>query len=178
MNTIQILYATSEGQAKCIADQVAGQLRARGFHTQCENVSTAVMRLKPSAVLLVASIHVGRHSASAREFVKRNIPLFNEIPSGFISVSLSASDADRSKARSYITAFLEETGWKPDMTATIAGAIRYSAYGFLKKMMIKRIASQNNLPTDTSLDHEFTDWNEVDAFVEGFVDSMHEPAGR
>ena len=168
MNTIQILYSTSEGQARTIADRVAGQLRAAGFHIQCEDVAHAVMLVKPSAVLLVASIHVGKHSAVAQEFVKRNLPFFNEIPSGLMSVSLSASDADRTRARGYITDFLEQTGWNPSVTATIAGALRYTSYGFFKRMFIRRIAEQNNLPTDTWRDHEFTDWDEVVSFASVF----------
>ena len=73
MNTIQILYSTAEGQARLIAERMAAQLEAAGFNIQCENVTSAVMRVRPAAVLLVASIHVGKHAPAARDFVKRNL---------------------------------------------------------------------------------------------------------
>jgi menaquinone-dependent protoporphyrinogen oxidase len=174
MNTIQILYSSSEGQAALIADRVTGRLRAEGYEVQCENVNSAVMRVRPTAVLLIASIHVGKHATAARAFVKRNLPLFNEIPAAFMSVSLSASEPDRARAQGYISAFLDDTGWRPRMTATVAGALRYTSYGFLKRMMIRRIAAQNGMPTDTSRDHEFTDWDEVNAFVNVFGQLVQE----
>jgi menaquinone-dependent protoporphyrinogen oxidase len=176
--TIQILYSTAEGQARLIAERMEAELRGRGHITQCESVTNAVMRTKPNAVLLIASIHIGKHAGVARDFIKTNLPLFNTIPSGFMSVSLSASEADRTRAQNYVTDFMEETGWRPEITATVAGAIRYTNYNFLKKLMIKRIATENGLPTDTSRDHEFTDWDEVATFVDAFEEKLHETAVR
>jgi menaquinone-dependent protoporphyrinogen oxidase len=176
--TIQLLYSTAEGQARRIAERIAADLRDDGFYVQCEDVSSAVMLRKPDAVVLIASVHVGKHAAVARTFVKTNLPLFNNIPAAFMSVSLSASEIDRTRARTYVDAFLNETGWKPGLTATVAGALRYTNYNFLKKLIIKRIAQQNGLPTDTSRDHEFTDWNEVGSFVNAFVGSTQELAAR
>jgi menaquinone-dependent protoporphyrinogen oxidase len=171
---IQILYSSSEGQARRIAESVAQGLTDHGHTVQCEDVTRAVMRVKPNAVILIASIHVGRHTQAAKDIIRKNVELFNRIPAAFISVSLSARDADRTTARGYIEDFLAETGWHPALTATIAGALRYSSYGFLKKLIIKRIAEQNGLPTDTSRDHEFTDWQEVSAFADAFEQRLCE----
>lgn len=175
---IQLLYSTAEGQAKCIAERVATDLRYQGFEVQCEDVAKAVMLKKPDAVALIASIHVGKHAATAQNFIKTNLPLFNTIPAAFMSVSLSASESDRTQARAYVDAFLQHTGWRPELTATIAGALRYTRYNFIKKAVIKRIAQQNGLPTDTSRDHEFTDWDEVAGFVQAFAGMLRELAVR
>jgi menaquinone-dependent protoporphyrinogen oxidase len=176
--TIQILYSSTEGQAKRIAERVDEELRGRGHVTQCENVAKAVMWTKPNAILLIASIHVGKHANAARNLIKGNLPLFNDIPSGFLSVSLSANEADRTRAHGYVRDFMEETGWRPELTATVAGALRYTDYNFVKKLMIKRIATENGLPTDTSRNHEFTDWDEVATFVDTFEQSLHPAAVR
>jgi menaquinone-dependent protoporphyrinogen oxidase len=170
--TIQILYSSAEGQARRIAERMEDELHERGYRVQCENVADAVMRTKPHAVLLVASIHVGRHAAPARDFIRANLALFNSIPSGFISVSLSANEADRTRAQGYVTDFLAETGWRPRVTATVAGALRYTRLNFIKKMIIRRIASENGLPTDTTRDHEFTNWDEVAGFANAFEDAL------
>ena len=176
--TIQILYSTTEGQARRIAERVDTELRARGYLTQCESVATAVMCTKPNALVLIASIHVGKHATVARNFIRSNLPLFNEMPSGFMSVSLSANEADRTRAQGYVTDFMDETGWRPQVITTVAGAIRYTSYNFLKKLIIKRIATESGLPTDTSRDHEFTNWDEVAAFIDAFEGSLHETAVR
>lgn len=170
--TIQILYSSAEGQARRIAERVEDELHERGYQVQCESVVDAVMRTRPHAVLLVASIHVGKHAAPARDLIRSNLPLFNSIPSGFISVSLSAQEADRARAQGYVSDFLAETGWHPRVTATVAGALRYTRLNFVKKMIIRRIAAESGLPTDTSRDHEFTDWDEVAGFVNAFEDAL------
>ena len=175
---IQVLYSTAEGQARRIAERVATDLRAEGFDVQCEDVAKAVMLKKPDAVALIASIHVGKHATVAQNFIKTNLDLFNTIPAAFMSVSLSASELDRTRAKGYVDAFLQETGWRPALTATIAGALRYTNYNFIKKFVIRRIAQQSGLPTDTSRDHEFTDWDEVKSFVEAFSGLTRELALR
>jgi len=58
------------------------------------------------------------------------------------------------------------------VTATVAGALRYTRLNFIKKMIIRRIASENGLPTDTTRDHEFTNWDEVTGFVNAFEDAL------
>jgi menaquinone-dependent protoporphyrinogen oxidase len=124
-------------------------------------------------------VHVGKHAAAANAFVRGNLALLRHVPSAFMSVSLSASEVDRTRAQSYVNQFLEQTDWQPDLTATIAGAIRYTSYNFLKKLVIKKIAEENGLPTDTRRDYEFTDWDEVTGFVhalEGLLYSNVPPA--
>ena len=176
--TIQILYSSAEGQARRIAERIDGDLRDQGYTTQCEDVGRAVMRTKPHAVVLIASIHVGKHATIARNFIKANLPLFNEIPSAFMSVSMSAQEADRTRAQGYVADFMADTGWQPEITATVAGALRYTNYNFVKKLIMKRIATESGLPTDTSRDYEFTDWDEVASFVSAFELSLHETAVR
>ena len=176
--TIQILYSSAEGQARRIAERIDAELRDQGYTTQCEDVGKAVMRTKPHAVMLVASIHVGKHTNIARSFIRANLPLFNEIPSAFMSVSMSAQEADRKRAQSYVTDFVADTGWHPETTATVAGALRYTNYNFVKRLIMKRAATESGLPTDTSRDYEFTDWDEVASFVTAFEQSLQETAVR
>jgi menaquinone-dependent protoporphyrinogen oxidase len=176
--TIEILYSTAEGQARRIAERVEAALRADGYATQCESVSGALMGAKPGAVVLIASVHGGKHATAARNFITSNLSLFSRIPSAFMSVSLSAREADRTRARDYVADFVKETGWQPALTATVAGAVRYSGHNFLKKLLIRRIATENGLPTDTSKDHEFTNWDEVASFVDAFEASLPETAVR
>ena len=176
MPLIEILYSSSEGQALRVAERLRGQLLDVGFRVQFEDVKGAVMMQRPDAIVLVASIHGGKHPSVAAKYVRDNIKIFRGVPTGFISVSLRASEADRTVAQEYVSDFLWDTGWKPDVTATIAGALRYTQYSFVKKFVIRSIASRNGLPTDTSQDYEFTDWDEVAAFGNAFAGIMHEGA--
>jgi menaquinone-dependent protoporphyrinogen oxidase len=51
------------------------------------------------------------------------------------------------------------------------GALLYRQYGLLKRYMMKRIVRDKpgGLSTDTSRDHEYTDWDDVNRFAEDFL---------
>jgi menaquinone-dependent protoporphyrinogen oxidase len=51
----------------------------------------------------------------------------------------------------------------------VVAARRYREYNFLKRRMMKKIAKQGGKDTDTSRNHEYTDWNAVNQFVSGFL---------
>lgn len=59
-----------------------------------------------------------------------------------------------------------QTAKVADRIGRFGGALRFSEYGFLKRLMMKRIASdlldETRAPAD---DVEFTDWDAVDAFA-------------
>jgi menaquinone-dependent protoporphyrinogen oxidase len=59
-----------------------------------------------------------------------------------------------------------------------AGALKYTEYDFFRRWMLKRIAKKEGGPVDTSLDHEFTDWDALDAFVRTFVEQVPDVAGK
>jgi menaquinone-dependent protoporphyrinogen oxidase len=62
----------------------------------------------------------------------------------------------------------------------VAGAVPFTRYGWFKKWVMRRISAKAGGGTDTSRDYEYTDWNDVRAFVNGFA-AAHElratPAG-
>jgi menaquinone-dependent protoporphyrinogen oxidase len=72
----------------------------------------------------------------------------------------------RRLAQGYIAHLLDKTDWKPRWTATFSGALRYTRYGAVTRWIMKMISRHTGGPTDTSRDHEFTDWDAVDRFAE------------
>jgi menaquinone-dependent protoporphyrinogen oxidase len=72
-----------------------------------------------------------------------------------------------------IDVFAAETGWIPARSLAVAGALAYTQYGFLKKFVLRQIAKRAGGSTDTSCDHEYTDWPAVDRFVEQHVGLAH-----
>jgi len=47
----------------------------------------------------------------------------------------------------------------------IAGALKYTQYNFFIKWVMKGIARKEGGSTDTSRDHEYTDWEQVTAYA-------------
>lgn len=174
MSSILILYDTTEGQtrriARYVADAVAGDGRLVDVH-EIRKLPRGFAVDRFDAVIVGASIHMGRHSKRLSKFLAMYRPGLERIPSAFFSVSLSAAGTEEEtrRAEGYVTELLEQTGWRPPVTATFAGGLRYREYGFLKRWIMKKIARDAGKDTDTSKNHEYTDWDAVDRFVRDFL---------
>jgi menaquinone-dependent protoporphyrinogen oxidase len=71
-----------------------------------------------------------------------------------------------------IAAFLAETGWHPTMVRPMAGAPMYTKYNWLIRMIMKRIAHRAGASTDTSRDHTFTKWQDLDDLIGKLADKL------
>ena len=175
MMKILIVYGTTEGQTRKIADFVAEHMRDRGETVTLVDSTDVPKGLEAGdhdAVVVAGSVHNGRHQASLFQFVRDNRPTLQRKPTAFLSVSLSmaSEDAeDRLDAAACADRFIEAAGWQPTVTHLVAGALRYTQYDFFKSWILKMIASAKGASTDTSQDHEFTDWDDLKAFADAFL---------
>jgi menaquinone-dependent protoporphyrinogen oxidase len=174
MASFLIGYATSEGQTEKIADRLADVLTDRGHEATTVDLEDETVPALTAfdAVLVGSSIHVGQHQPAVGEFVEDNREALAAMPTGFFQVSLSSAVEDeqrQAEAAGYVESFVAATEFHPDRIGLFGGALRYSKYGFLKRLMLKRIASEATGDTDTSRDYEYTDWTEVEAFADDFA---------
>ncbi|MFC4542680.1 flavodoxin domain-containing protein [Halosolutus amylolyticus] len=174
MTRVLVAYGSSEGQTATIADRIGDVLGDEGHDATLVNLNHPPTGLDPGAyggVIVGGSIHVGSHQAYVTDFVREQRSTLNRLPSAFFSVSLSSASDDpeaRSAADDLVEEFLEDTGWDPDSTLAVAGALKYSEYGLLKRFVMRRIARKSGGDTDTSRDHEYTDWDAVETFAAEF----------
>jgi menaquinone-dependent protoporphyrinogen oxidase len=173
MSRILMVYGTTEGQTEHIVDVMASVAREAGHDVVTADVigfGADWPEPRPEAVLVAGSVHAGRHPEALGRFVHSHRHRLEAVPTAFLSVSLSAAgdEAKRHEAETYVQTFLQETEWHPTMAGAVGGALRYSRYGFVKRVVMKQIAKSTGLPTDTSHDHELTDWAEVAHFAEEF----------
>jgi menaquinone-dependent protoporphyrinogen oxidase len=177
---ILIIYSTAEGQTRKIAERMADMAREAGQQARLTPVEAAWQHSffpAPDGVVVAASVHVGKHSAEITRFVAKHRAQIEAVPSAFVSVSMSASATEKhTTAEGYASAFLAETGWQPEVHGVIGGALQYSQYGVFKRAMIRHIARKEGLPTDTSRDHEFTDWEAVRALTHELLVRVEELA--
>ena len=174
MARIVVAFDTVEGQTRKIADYIGESVRGVGHEVivlDVEELANNAARDGVDGFIIGASIHLGKHSPRFVEFVTQQKSWLNQVPVAFFSVSLSASGADdeRRQAQTYVEELLAATGWKPRQTATVAGGLQYRKYGFLKRIMMKSIAQKGGHDTDTSRDHEYTDWGDIDQFTVEFL---------
>ena len=178
-NQVLIFYGTSYGQTAKVADVIGDYLTNHGVEVVLVDGDSPPPILWVGdfdGVIVGASVIFGRHQRSVRRFVRDNHEALNALPSAFFSVSGSASSGDergQRHARKSIDEFLRETGWHPTLSESVAGAMAYRKYNPFIRWMMKRIAKRNGEPTDTSRDHELTDWAQVERFAESFVNALY-----
>jgi menaquinone-dependent protoporphyrinogen oxidase len=180
MKFIGVIYATREGHTAKIAARIASGLHARGFTAGLFDVKEegpVIDLQRCDAVVIAASVHLGKHEKEMVDFVREHASRLGTIPSAFISVTLSEAGVERQNAtpeeraafaadvKYVIDRFLKETGWHPKLIKPVAGAILYTKYNFLVRFVMKRIAKKSGGDTDTSRDFDYTDWASLDEFV-------------
>lgn len=179
---ILVAYGTSYGQTAKIAARIADLLAASGDVVTLADVGELPRDTGPrdfAGVIIGASLIRGGHQRRVRRFVRAHRDALNAMPSAFFSVSGSAAgaaEAQRAAARRCVDELLRETGWRPGLTETIGGSIAYTKYLPLLRWMMKRITAKEGGPTDTSRDHELTDWAQVQRFAEAFSAMVPRPA--
>lgn len=181
MSAILAVYGTAYGQTERIVRRIADRWTALG-HTVTLHRGDALpggLDLdRFDAVLVAGSVMRKKHQPYIRGFVQRHAARLNAVPSVFVSVSGAAGSAlptQRAEAEQYVAEFLNQTAWRPALTATFGGALAYTKYGWLLRWILKRIAAQSGGPTDTSRDHELTDWAAVDRFAEESASQLLQP---
>lgn len=176
MASFLVLYTTGEGQTGKVADRIGSRIAERGHDVETiqHGEATPKQSLRNyDGIAIGASIHRGKHQPSIRQFVTNHREDLARTPSAFFQLSLaSATDEGRSEAAGYVETFLEASRWDPDRVGVFGGALRYSRYGFLTRLLMKQIAKRNieEFPSPDSVgDIEFTDWHEVEAFADDFA---------
>ena len=181
MTKILIPYGTTEGQTARIAECIAEVIRGHGDEVEAVDVGEVTDTIPDGyhGVIVGASIHMGKHDKHVVEFVRKNRDMLERMPSAFFSVSLAAH-GDTEEAEDYVEQFERETGWRPAKIALFGGALLYTHYGFIKRHMMKRIASDKpgHLGTDISRDYVYTEWDGVRRFAEDFLTDLVAEAGR
>ena len=93
-------------------------------------------------------------------------------PSAFISVSLSAVlEGARTEAQKYVDSFVCVTGWRPRRILPLGGALRFTEYDYFQEQIVKFIVMKRDGAPSTKLDREFTDWQALADFIDGFLEA-------
>ena len=170
MKPVGIFYATRQGHTQRIAERIAMALRGAGVEAELKNlragngVEEIPISQRYGAVILAASVHAGFHEPEMVSFVKRHRAELEALPNAFLSATLSQAgveDTARPAAarvrfaadvESVLARFRRDTGWTPQFTKPVAGALLYTQYNFFIRFIMKRIARKAGVSTDTSRD--------------------------
>lgn len=173
MKKLLIVYGTTEGQTA----KVVRHLEKKAIKLGVEVTAYNATEVPPEPygfdmVLLAGSIHMLKFQSALIHYATKNEGILAQKPNALIAVSLSAAQMDEESEEGLqkcVDGFVESTGWKPQLVEHVAGALKYIEYDFMKRFILKQIAKSKGHNTDTSQDHEFTDWNRLDEFMVNFI---------
>jgi menaquinone-dependent protoporphyrinogen oxidase len=156
MKDFLIVYASKDGQTKKIAEYIAAEIRGSKKSADIFNAESIPQDVSPAnykVCVVGGSVHLHHFSKD-------------------LSVCLGAAQDDKKvqqDEKSIVETFLTETGWKPKAWTIFAGALSYSKYNWMIKIIMQYIARRVSGDTDTSKDYEYTNWNLVRSFVKNKV---------
>jgi menaquinone-dependent protoporphyrinogen oxidase len=175
MKDFLIVYASKDGQTKKIAEYIAAEIRGSKKSADIFNAESIPQDVSPAnykVCVVGGSVHLHHFSKDLSAWVKLHAGYLNQIPGFFFSVCLGAAQDDKKvqqDEKSIVETFLTETGWKPKAWTIFAGALSYSKYNWMIKIIMQYIARRVSGDTDTSKDYEYTNWNLVRSFVKNKV---------
>lgn len=183
---VGVFYATREGQTRKIAEHLGARLAGQRLAVTVADLAGGGDAPPPriedlDAVILAASVHVQRHEEEMARFVREHRAALEQIPAAFLSVSLSEAGAEDAQApaarrtqagadaRQMMVRFLDEMAWHPEHAMPVAGALLYTRYNPLLRLIMQQIARRAGATTDTSKDVEYTDFAALDRFADRFA---------
>jgi len=175
MARIAVVFGTTDGQTAKIARHVVDVLRSEQHVVELLDTRVPLSSAPLEgidAVVIAASIRMGKFQRPLVAFVREHRDLLAKIPTAFLAVSLSAArdtPPARREVQKTISRFVEETGFAPGSIQPVAGALVYTRYGLFTKLAILFISKISGGDTDASRDYEYTDWSALSGFARSFA---------
>ena len=162
-----VVYASTHGHTAKIVTRLAEAMRGQGREVDLREVEQAADATpgRYDLVVIAGSLHQEHHQKSIVEWVTEHRDALADIPSTFISVSLSAADdseESQSGVQHCIDDFCAQTGWTPGRIERVAGALQYREYDFVTRQVMRLLMKRMGHPTDASRDYDYTDWDGVE----------------
>jgi menaquinone-dependent protoporphyrinogen oxidase len=171
---ILVLYCTTEGQTRKIAEFISNRLKQQGENVTLTEAAEAPWDLRPNeydAAILAASLHAGVYQEPLIKFARTHNARLNQMPSAFLSVSLSAAGREPEELKGIAACadrFRQETGWAPTEVHHVAGAFRFTEYDFFKRWVMRLIAWEKGVKIGPSQELELTDWDGLAKIADDF----------
>jgi Flavodoxin len=181
---ILIVYGSLEGQTSKIAHFMKEILLDDNHDVILANATNNPLPVDKFDVILIgSSIHLNSYNPSIKKYVKNNIEELNKKITGFYSVSMAIASnlpEKHQEVNQLTQQFLTDTGWETNRIWHIEGALKFTKYDYLKKMMMRSIAQKEFGPININKDYEYTDWekvkNHLSQFSSRLKTRLHEQA--
>ncbi len=176
---ILVLYGTTEGQTRKVAEYIAGALQDDDVMlVDAVDAPRDLDLASFDAAILAGSLHAHHYQHPLIAFARHHRDRLNQIRSLFVSVSLTAAGHDPDDREGLATcaeAFVADTGWTPGQILHVAGAFRFTEYDFFKGWVMRLIAKEKKVEVDPHRDLELTDWPALTKDIKAFRAGVETP---
>lgn len=178
MKNILLLYASLEGQTAKIAARLRDHLVDAGAAVTLANVTdaAAMQGIDPAAfdmLVFGASIHVGKIEKPMANYINSHSAVIGSRKRSLFIVLMAAATEDDERREASLAVVRRNVTSRLhvpfDDIEMIAGAVKYTQYNWFIKWVMKSIAKKEGGSTDTSRDHEYTDWRQVAEYARRLV---------
>lgn len=176
MANILIVYASTDGQTRKIAERLQSTLNREGI----ESTLTGIAHAEESdpadfdGLIAGASVRYGSHDPRMARFLEANRAAIERMPNAFFSVNLIARKPEKRDlaGNKYLRKFLDRLSFTPRHVEIIAGKLDYPRYRLVDRVMIQLIMKMTGGPTDGKSVIEYTDWTQVDRLAERMAGAL------
>ncbi|MFK7939126.1 MAG: flavodoxin domain-containing protein [Roseovarius sp.] len=170
--TILIIYSTIEGQTGKIVQAIHTNLQKAGHDVRIADAGNKTLELSfdgVDKVILAAPVHERRHPKPFELLVTADAAALKARQTLMVSVSLKAAFAEtREEAQDFLDEMKLRTGLEPDAEMLVAGAVHPGYYDYYAEQILRHVILQGQ-DVDPHTEHEFTDWQALEAGVTAFV---------
>ncbi|MEO8139910.1 MAG: flavodoxin domain-containing protein [Gemmatimonadota bacterium] len=178
MPRILIFFGTTDGHTAKVAHVLGENLQNAGATVHIVDAGAGHSDPRPrdyDAVIVAASIHISAYQPSVSRWVRTHNQDLSGMPTAFLSICLGVLQPEpevQKELTRIMEKFFASVGWRPTVSRSVAGALLYTRYGWLKRWMMHRMSRKAGVETDTSRDYEYTDWGELRALAESFLERV------
>jgi menaquinone-dependent protoporphyrinogen oxidase len=171
--TVPILFQSFEGQSRKIADFAVQVVREGGGTPRLIDLSdpmVAVPLEDAERVILAAPVHERRHPQEFEIFLTTGKGDLGHCKTLLLSVSMNAAFPEgRAEAQDYVTELQMRTGFTPDASAIVAGAVQMPKYDYFAAQVVQHVVLKGKDFDAEAAEHEFTDWDALRATLTAFL---------
>jgi menaquinone-dependent protoporphyrinogen oxidase len=172
MPRILIVYGTTYGHTARIAEAIGSTLCAQGLAVDTAAADVAPGPAGYDGVIVAASIVAGGYQKPVVRWVKAHRASLCAVPTAFVSVCLGVLQADPAVHKTLddiVQRFRARTLWNPGEVRLVAGALAYTRYNWILRLIMRRIARRAGGDTDTRRDFVYTNWADLELFARAFA---------